>query len=112
MSTPSLYLSGPRVSNFPAFAAAAAELRAAGYTVVDPSRHGADPAKTWTDYLRRDLVDLLGCEAVAVLPHWGTSTAADLEVNVAVALGMRVLPVTSWVEAAEPGSRPGGEVAW
>jgi hypothetical protein len=96
-----VYVSGPMTGiphhNFPAFHAATAALRAAGYEPVDPSVHGADPSKTWTDFLRRDLLDLLSCEAVALLAGWESSRGANLEVYVAKSLEMPVRTVDEWV---------------
>jgi hypothetical protein len=96
-----IYVSGPMTGfpehNLPAFAAAAKQLAAAGFDAVDPGIHGVDPAFAWTDYLRRDLVDLCGCEAVALLPEWERSRGAQLEVHVARALEMPVKTLDEWL---------------
>jgi hypothetical protein len=96
-----LYVSGPMTGiaewNFPAFHDAAARLSAIGHRVIDPSRHGADPDKAWTDFLRRDLADLLICEGVAVLDGWEGSRGANLEVYVARALEIPVRTVDEWL---------------
>lgn len=108
-----LYLSGPMTGlpqqNYPAFHAAAARLRRAGYRVVNPAElHPHNmlrrlvaalaamlnlaPAPTlprWEDYMRAALVGLLGCEAVVVLPGWEQSRGARCEVSLAAELGMR-----------------------
>ncbi|MFD9893355.1 DUF4406 domain-containing protein [Amycolatopsis sp. NPDC059027] len=94
-----VYVSGPMTGlpghNFPAFRAVAAELRAAGYTVEDPSEKGVIEGWTWEDYLRLDLKVLLDCTQVATLPGWTRSRGARLEVRTAKALGM---PVRPWRE--------------
>lgn len=117
---PVIYVSGPMTGiehwNFPAFAAAVADLRSAGYDVVSPhevalpcgcsggpARCGADE-HTWAEYLRGDLVALLDCTAVALLPGWESSRGAALETHVAKALGMPVRPVAEWLAAAEAGA--------
>lgn len=94
-----VYVSGPMTGhpdyNFPAFAAAVTALTEAGYEVIDPSRHGADPAFTWADYLRRDLRDVLDAEILVVLPGWECSRGGGFEVHVAHQLGMTVLPLAA-----------------
>lgn len=91
------YVSGPMTGyphhNLPAFRAAVANLRAVGYDVLNPARHGADPAKTWADYLRDDLADVLRAELVVVLPGWECSRGAALGVYVAQQLGVPVVPL-------------------
>ena len=46
--------------NFPAFEQAANRLRAIGFDVVSPHEFGeGDPSKSWSDYLRKDLIAML-----------------------------------------------------
>jgi hypothetical protein len=106
MSHPHIYISGPMTGyaefNFPAFSAAAENLRAAGYTVTSPHEFGeGDPTMAWEDYLRVDLIAMLqGCTAVATLDGWEASRGAQLEVHVAKALSMPVRPAFKWLSAA------------
>jgi len=99
----SLYLAGPMTGitdkhgnsthNYPAFHAAAADLRARGHTVVSPAElhpHAVTNPQTWEDYMRADLRALLGTDAVVVLPGWEHSKGARLEVTIAKTLGMLV----------------------
>jgi hypothetical protein len=99
-----LYVSGPMTGlpeyNYPAFKAASAALERAGYDVLDPSRHEADPALAWEDYLRCDLKDVLECEGVALLDGWWRSRGAKLEVHVAQSLGMICEPYGYWLAVA------------
>ena len=115
-----LYVAGPMsgypAHNFPAFAAAADRLRAAGHDVVSPHEVPlpcgccggpalcAADEHTWAEYLRADLVALLGvAEGVAVLPGWQQSRGANLEVHVADSLGLEVLTVDEWLDMATAG---------
>lgn len=95
-----LYIAGPMTGyqdhNLPAFAAAAVELAEHNHEPINPGRHGADPTYTWADYLRRDLVDLVGADGVAVLPGWESSRGASLEVRTALALEMPVRTISGW----------------
>lgn len=101
-----IYVSGPMTGiveyNFPEFRVAADQLTEAGYGVVDPSRHGVD-LDSWEDCVKRDLVDMLTCDAVALLRGWEQSRGARLEVHVALELGLLVTTVADWVERAVPG---------
>lgn len=81
--------------NYPAFAFAAKRLREAGHTVVSPHEvshpeNGVVGSLPWTDYLRRDLQEMLPCEAIALLPGWSLSKGARLELQTALGLEMRV----------------------
>lgn len=100
-----IYLAGPMSGlpqfNFPAFFAAAEELREIGFEVVSPAEidnqedKGAaltstdgDPTnrvamnnKTWGDFLARDVKLLAdtGIEGIVFLPGWANSKGARLE---------------------------------
>lgn len=102
------YLSGPMTGyaeyNFPAFREAAASLRARGLAVLSP--HELDEAESehlpgthqWDYYLRRDIRELVKCDAIAVLSGWTRSKGARLEVHIAKELGMPVV----WSDTLEP----------
>ena len=87
-----LYIAGPMTGydrfNFPAFHAAAAQLRAVGYEVVSPAEmdeaEGFDPTtgqglRPFSDYMARDLAAIDGCDGVALLDGWETSAGATKE---------------------------------
>jgi hypothetical protein len=105
-----LYLAGPMrgipLYNFPAFFAAAKELRSKGHEVWSPAENdvevdGFDPVanpdaerkQQWTlsHYMERDLPVICRVDAIAVLPGWEASEGARLEVMVARQLGKQVL---------------------
>lgn len=89
-----VYISGPMAGipehNFPAFHAAAAELRAAGYEVVNPAEIDRS-GSSWEDCLRADLREMCTCDSIALLPGWEGSKGANLELHVAHRIGMRVM---------------------
>lgn len=95
-----LYVSGPMTGihdhNFPAFAAAAKELEAAGHVAIDPGAKGVIDGWSWEDYLRHDLRQVFDCDGVALLPGWVDSRGAWLEVTVARALSMPIRTVEEW----------------
>ena len=87
--------------NYPAFFAAAADLRAVGYDPINPARtEGRDECKTWLDYMRAALRDIADCDGIAYLPGWSDSKGASLEVQIGRSLELTVKPVRAWcVEA-------------
>ena len=95
-----IYIAGPMTGlpeyNFPAFAMATEQLRAAGYTPLNPAANGADHSHSWQYYIRLGLLMLLDADAVATLPGWLSSRGAMLEVYVARALDMPVKGIGEW----------------
>jgi len=91
-----IYLSGPMTGhpdlNFPAFHAAAAELRAKGHTVINPAEKQDEvkPGMTWEDYMRQDIRLMMDCDAIHMLPGWRGSRGARLELHIAKELGFAV----------------------
>lgn len=96
-----VYISGPMTGyeafNSDAFNVAEKQLASLGHEVLNPARHPV--CDTWADYLRLDLIDVVTADALAVLPGWEASRGARLEVHVAHALGMTVLPIDRWSAA-------------
>lgn len=86
------YVAGPMTGlplmNFPAFNAAAAALRADGWTVVNPVEINGDPEADRVVCLRADIRELLDCDTIALLPGWENSKGARLESHVADELKM------------------------
>ncbi len=101
-----LYVSGPMTGipehNYPAFHAAAAALRRAGYMVANPAEKALPLGLPWATYLRHDIADLVKCDGVALLPGHESSKGATLEVMIANALGMNVAAIDGWLAEAAP----------
>lgn len=99
-----IYVAGPMTGlpdfNYPAFRAAAAELREAGFDVEDPSTNENPTPGDYHGWLRAGLAQLIRCDGVALLDGWEASGGARLEVNVGATLGLRVAPLAQWIEPA------------
>lgn len=91
---PRVYVAGPMTGiadlNFPAFNAAAAELRKRGAWVENPAEINPDPSMSWDDAMRADIPRLLTCDTIYMLPGWEKSRGACLEHHIAEALGMTI----------------------
>lgn len=87
-----VYIAGPMTGieglNYPAFDAAADELRARGHEPINPARRGIEPDWTWVDYMRHAIRDVTNAEAIHLLPGWESSRGATLEAHIADALGL------------------------
>ena len=102
-----IYISGPMTGiedhNFPAFHAAAARFRAAGWEVSNP----AENFDGRTDlpravYLRCDIGMLSKCDAIALLPGWEKSRGATLEAILAAEMGLQFFDAGSGLPMEAP----------
>lgn len=75
--------------NYPAFNAAAEQLRAEGWHVENPAVNPEPACKSWAGYMRMALAQLVTCDAIWVLDGWMGSKGARLEVCVAQDLGLQ-----------------------
>lgn len=112
-----VYISGA-ISNRPLdearqqFIDAADQLKAAGHESVNPfdvppahgcscpgtgDTAGAGGEHAWECYLRGDLVALLGCDAILLLPGWHRSHGARRELSTATTAG-----ITVWWQIPDP----------
>lgn len=91
-----LYVSGPMSGmpehNFPAFNAMAAKLRAMGHEVVNPAEYdnALSGKVTWHECMRRDVILMCDTEALVVLPGWENSKGANVEIQLARWLDLRI----------------------
>ena len=91
-----LYLSGPMTGlpnfNYDAFNNAATTLRDLGNHVFNPAEcFGGRQDLAKEEYMRADIKAVLEATVVVTLPNWEKSTGAQLEVEVAKAIGIPVI---------------------
>ncbi len=90
----SVYVSGSITGmpngNIEAFAQKTKQLREQGYFVINPTENGTDK-ETWNYYMRKDISELMQCEAICMLPGWQRSKGANIEFGLALQFEMRIL---------------------
>lgn len=111
-----IFIAGPMRGlpeyNFPEFYRAEEVVRRYGHDAVNPARldeeDGFDPHCDYRDeemaelvksFVARNITQLVGCDAIALLPGWEDSEGAKLEVAVAQYLGLDILRVNSGARA-------------
>lgn len=86
-----IYISGA-ITNNPnykeQFAAAEAELTAAGYEALNPAKN---TGITYKDYIDAGLLQEMQCDAIYMLPGHENSTGATLELHYAEAVNMEII---------------------
>lgn len=110
-----VYIAGPMRGypelNHPAFMEAEKRLQDAGFVTYNPAalsdalpkdvRSGAAggiPRKMW---MRLDVIAILGCDGVAVLPGWEKSPGASFEVRMARELELDVIDAITFLPVEE-----------
>lgn len=73
------------------FEAAEAMLKAQGYEVVNPLKNGITANASWEVHVAMDVLLLMGCKAIYLLPDWGFSKGATLEKNLAELTGKTII---------------------
>jgi nucleoside 2-deoxyribosyltransferase len=89
-----IYLAGPMSglpeSNYPAFHEVASRLRTLGHEVLNPAENAEPPCGTWQGYMRMSVAQVADCDAVAKLSGWENSRGTQVEVRLAVGMGIPV----------------------
>jgi hypothetical protein len=61
------------------------------YSVVNPFKNGLPEDADWKVHMRKDIQDLLTCDAIFMCNGWETSVGCKLEFDVATSCGLEVL---------------------
>lgn len=93
------YLCGPMSGypehNIPLFKRVTATLREMKMTIVSPVEClEFDPKHTWADYMKADIRELMGCDSMLLLPGYGESKGATLELLLGVWLDYKIYKLT------------------
>ena len=88
-------ITGVKNGNTAKFAAAANLLREHGHTPINPHDVCSDvhPEASWETFMKRNIRELVRCDFVAVLDDWHKSRGAQMEVEIAVNLGIPVIAI-------------------
>ena len=90
-----LYLCGPITGmpnrNRDAFNDAESALRSAGFDVFNPVCNGLPVDAPWEQHMRTDIIQMMQCDALAVLPGAHYSRGAKIEIELAMQL--KIQPV-------------------
>lgn len=60
-----------------------------GHDVVNPAKFGVDE-RTWEEYMKMSIIEMMSCDAVFMLDGWQNSRGATIERNLAWNLNMPV----------------------
>ena len=97
-----VYISGPMSglleSNYPAFNAAAENLRTMGYIVENPAENPDPPCESWAGFMRLAIVQLMRCDILVRLPGWENSRGAVIENDLAAKIGMRIFDLDDFLK--------------
>lgn len=91
-----VYISGPMSGyenkNRYSFMRAENELHKLGYETLNPARlDQANPNFTYHDFMKRDISELLKCDAICLIPGWENSKGALCEKVVADSIGLQTI---------------------
>lgn len=99
MSKPKIYIAG-KVTGLKIedvtekFKSVQKELEADGYEVVNPIEVVQDPNTSWKNAMKLCIAALVQCNSIYLLPCWEDSKGAQVEYNLAKAIGLRILRET------------------
>lgn len=92
-----VYIAGPMTGrpqfNYPAFHQAAAQLRAAGHTVINPAENPVPECGSWLGYMRVSVAQVAAVDCVVLLAGWPGSRGARIEFLLAWLLGLSIYPI-------------------
>lgn len=89
-----VYITGKTLDSLTAakdFSAAEAQLTAEGYEVLNPLRTGLPSGSGPEAMAAVNILQLLSCDAIFLLPDWQSDTLAVIEKNIAVNTGKLIL---------------------
>jgi len=73
------------------FERAKSEVIKLGYEPISPVDLPHAHGKTWSEYMREDLVALMGCDTLYAIRNWRQSPGATIEINLALSVGINII---------------------
>ncbi len=73
------------------FEKAKKEVEALGFFPISPVDLPHEHGRSWGEYMREDLTELLKCHSLYALRDWRTSPGATLEITTAMAVGIHII---------------------
>ena len=68
-----------------------ADVIAMGYEPVSPVDLPHNHGKSWGEYMREDLIEMLKCDSVYALRDWRLSPGATIEIKTALSVGLNII---------------------
>lgn len=62
-----------------------------GGDVINPMKLPHNAGASWEEYMAVDILELIGCDTIYMLPCWQNSPGARLEHAIAAKTGMRII---------------------
>lgn len=62
-----------------------------GFEVVNPMKIEHKHDKSWTNYMKADIREMMDCDAIYMLKNWTDSKGAEIERRIALDLGMKII---------------------
>lgn len=90
------YIAG-KIGNLPKaeyelnFEQAKVEVRELGFEPISPVDLPHEHGRTWGEYMREDLTEMLKCDSVYALRNWRLSPGATIEINTALSVGLNII---------------------
>lgn len=67
------------------------EVMIMGFVPISPVDLPHNHGKSWSEYMREDLTELLKCHSLYALKNWRQSPGAIIEVNTALSVGINII---------------------
>lgn len=67
------------------------EVKELGYAPISPVDLPHNHGRTWSEYMREDLSEMLKCDFVYALRNWTQSPGAKIEVELAHSIGIVII---------------------
>lgn len=74
-----------------AFEQAKNEVREFGFDPVSPLDLPHNHGKSWSEYMREDLIEMLKCDSLYALRNWRVSPGATIEIQTALSVGINII---------------------